>query len=80
MWGPSGLWRSCRMCPRFAPSVDLERVMAIDRRLDERRHRVRIIAAWRPLSNMEVRTFAPSEGVSEDPVCGSSNGAVAFFW
>lgn len=28
---------------------------------------------------LEVRTFAPSVGVSEDPVCGSGNGAVGVF-
>lgn len=28
---------------------------------------------------MEVRAFAPNEGVNEDPVCGSGNGAVAAF-
>ena len=28
---------------------------------------------------MEVRAFAPSQGVNEDPVCGSGNGAVAAF-
>ncbi|GAB3629138.1 phenazine biosynthesis protein PhzF [Pandoraea terrae] len=28
---------------------------------------------------LEVRTFAPSVGVSEDPVCGSGNGAVAVY-
>jgi PhzF family phenazine biosynthesis protein len=30
---------------------------------------------------IEVRTFAPSSGVNEDPVCGSGNGSVAaFLW
>ncbi len=28
-------------------------------------------------SDVEVRSFAPSEGVPEDPVCGSGNGCVA---
>ncbi|MBN3788374.1 PhzF family phenazine biosynthesis protein [Burkholderia sp. Ac-20353] len=28
---------------------------------------------------IEVRTFAPSHGVNEDPVCGSGNGAIAAF-
>ncbi len=28
---------------------------------------------------IEVRSFAPSQGVEEDPVCGSGNGAVAVF-
>jgi PhzF family phenazine biosynthesis protein len=30
-------------------------------------------------SQVEVRSFAPSSGVAEDPVCGSGNGAVAAF-
>ena len=30
-------------------------------------------------SDIEVRTFAPSCGVEEDPVCGSGNGSVAVF-
>jgi len=28
-------------------------------------------------TNVEVRSFAPTEGVPEDPVCGSGNGCVA---
>jgi len=28
---------------------------------------------------MEVRSFAPSSGIEEDPVCGSGNGAIAAF-
>lgn len=28
-------------------------------------------------SDLEVRSFAPNEGVDEDPVCGSGNGCVA---
>ena len=28
-------------------------------------------------SQMEVRSFAPAEGIAEDPVCGSGNGCVA---
>ena len=30
-------------------------------------------------NDIEVRSFAPSQGVPEDPVCGSGNGAVAVF-
>jgi predicted PhzF superfamily epimerase YddE/YHI9 len=30
-------------------------------------------------SDIEVRSFAPSDGVDEDPVCGSGNGSVAAF-
>jgi PhzF family phenazine biosynthesis protein len=29
--------------------------------------------------NFEVRSFAPAFGVPEDPVCGSGNGAVAYY-
>ena len=29
--------------------------------------------------DIEVRSFAPSCGVNEDPVCGSGNGAIAFY-
>jgi PhzF family phenazine biosynthesis protein len=30
---------------------------------------------------VEVRSFAPSDGIAEDPVCGSGNGSVAaFMW
>jgi len=28
-------------------------------------------------TELEVRSFAPSDGVPEDPVCGSGNGCVA---
>src|SRR5262249_56536526 len=28
-------------------------------------------------SDLEVRSFAPGDGVPEDPVCGSGNGCVA---
>lgn len=30
-------------------------------------------------ADIEVRSFAPSQGVNEDPVCGSGNGSVAVF-
>jgi len=32
-----------------------------------------------PDGGVETRSFAPHEGVPEDPVCGSGNGAVAYF-
>jgi PhzF family phenazine biosynthesis protein len=28
-------------------------------------------------NNLEVRSFAPGDGIHEDPVCGSGNGCVA---
>lgn len=30
-------------------------------------------------ADIEVRSFAPSQGVNEDPVCGSCNGSIAVF-
>ena len=36
-------------------------------------------AAGEAEADIEVRSFAPSCGVGEDPVCGSGNGAVAVF-
>lgn len=30
-------------------------------------------------ADIEVRSFCPSDGINEDPVCGSGNGAVAVF-
>lgn len=30
-------------------------------------------------TDIEVRSFAPSSGVNEDPVCGSGNGSIAVF-
>lgn len=30
-------------------------------------------------TTIEVRSFAPHEGTNEDPVCGSGNGAVAYY-
>jgi PhzF family phenazine biosynthesis protein len=30
-------------------------------------------------ARIEVRAFAPAHGISEDPVCGSGNGAVAAY-
>lgn len=40
-----------------------------------------VFGAYEPGADaaMEVRAFAPSHGVDEDPVCGSGNGAVAAF-
>jgi PhzF family phenazine biosynthesis protein len=35
------------------------------------------LASSSSASQLEVRSFAPAEGVPEDPVCGSGNGCVA---
>ncbi|PCE22951.1 phenazine biosynthesis protein PhzF [Paraburkholderia acidicola] len=49
----------------------------------ERRHRVTGLTVFGVHKHgdaaIEVRTFAPSSGVEEDPVCGSGNGSVAVF-
>ena len=34
-------------------------------------------ASGAPAADVEVRSFAPAQGVPEDPVCGSGNGCVA---
>jgi PhzF family phenazine biosynthesis protein len=59
---------------------DLARSAAFERRL----HATGITvfgahAAGEAEADIEVRSFAPSCGVGEDPVCGSGNGAVAVF-
>lgn len=40
---------------------------------------ITLFANYPNSTDIEVRTFAPSCGVSEDPVCGSGNGALAAF-
>jgi PhzF family phenazine biosynthesis protein len=47
----------------------------------ERAHRVTglTVYALGGAGDISVRTFAPSDGVPEDPVCGSGNGAVAAY-
>jgi len=59
---------------------DLARLAALERRLGVTG--VTVFGSHRPGdAAMEVRTFAPSCGVDEDPVCGSGNGSVAaFLW
>lgn len=32
-----------------------------------------------PTSRVKVRTFAPGQGIAEDPICGSGNGSVAAY-
>jgi PhzF family phenazine biosynthesis protein len=57
---------------------DMARCAAFERRLG-----VTGISVFGRISGsgggIEVRSFAPSGGVDEDPVCGSGNGAVAVF-
>jgi PhzF family phenazine biosynthesis protein len=59
---------------------DLARLAALERRLGVTG--VTVFGSHRSGdAAMELRTFAPSCGVDEDPVCGSGNGSVAaFLW
>jgi PhzF family phenazine biosynthesis protein len=40
---------------------------------------VNVFGEYAHQSGFEVRSFAPTFGVPEDPVCGSGNGAVAYY-
>ncbi|PIG97150.1 PhzF family phenazine biosynthesis protein [Deinococcus sp. UR1] len=57
--------------PEYARSAALERQL--------RATGVCIFATDLASGVVEVRSFAPSCGVNEDPVCGSGNGAVAYY-
>lgn len=62
----------------LAVSPDLGRSARLERRLGA--NGVTIFARREDgPSQLEVRSFAPSCGVGEDPVCGSGNGSVAVF-
>ncbi len=58
---------------------DFVRMAAFDQR--NKSIGVVVFGAYAPGAQaaLEVRAFAPSVGVNEDPVCGSGNGAVAAF-
>ena len=59
--------------PDFARLADLERKLGATGITAFGRH-----PAGGPAA-IEVRSFAPSQGIEEDPVCGSGNGSVAVF-
>ena len=60
---------------------DLARLAALERRLGVTGVTVFGAREHGDDAAIEVRTFAPSSGVDEDPVCGSGNGSVAaFMW
>jgi PhzF family phenazine biosynthesis protein len=62
----------------LAMQPDLARSAAFERRL--RATGITVFGAYvSGDADIEVRSFAPSCGVGEDPVCGSGNGAVAVF-
>lgn len=58
---------------------DYTRLAALERRLGATG--VTLFAPYTEgnATKIEVRSFAPSDGINEDPVCGSGNGAVAAF-
>ncbi|VVE11059.1 PhzF family phenazine biosynthesis protein [Pandoraea soli] len=58
---------------------DFARLAAFERRLGVTGVTVFGEHASHDVAAIEVRTFAPSCGVEEDPVCGSGNGSVAAF-
>ena len=59
---------------------DLARSASFERRLRATGVTVfGVHAAGEAEADIEVRSFAPSCGVGEDPVCGSGNGAIAAF-
>ncbi|MCC7369083.1 MAG: PhzF family phenazine biosynthesis protein [Chloroflexi bacterium] len=60
------------LTPNFARSIDFERRLGVTG--------ITLFAKRDGQGNdLEVRSFAPSCGVNEDPVCGSGNGSVAVF-
>jgi PhzF family phenazine biosynthesis protein len=60
----------------LALAPDMTRGASLDRRLGVTG--VSLFARY-PDGGREVRSFAPSCGVDEDPVCGSGNGSIALF-
>lgn len=62
-----------RLCPNTTALSNFERKLGITG--------VTLFAEYNQneSADIEVRSFAPSCGVQEDPVCGSGNGAVAVF-
>jgi PhzF family phenazine biosynthesis protein len=58
---------------------DLARMKVLERRLEATG--VTVFGLYPPggPAAIEVRSFAPSDGIDEDPVCGSGNGCVAVF-
>jgi PhzF family phenazine biosynthesis protein len=56
---------------------DFARCAALERRLGATG--VSVFATRDGGQDLEVRSFAPSCGVDEDPVCGSGNGSIAVF-
>jgi predicted PhzF superfamily epimerase YddE/YHI9 len=63
----------------LAARPDFSRLAALERRLGATGATVFTARDDADVTDIETRSFAPSQGVDEDPVCGSGNGAVAVF-
>ena len=63
----------------LAARPDFARLAALERRLGATGVTVFAARDDADVTDIETRSFAPSQGVDEDPVCGSGNGAVAVF-
>lgn len=58
---------------------DFSAIQALDRQLGSSGITLFGLHAAGHAASLEVRSFAPSAGVNEDPVCGSGNGCVAAY-
>ncbi|MGN6207818.1 PhzF family phenazine biosynthesis protein [Asticcacaulis sp.] len=61
----------------LALKPDFARSAVFERRLNATG--ITVFGRYPDSSTIEVRSFAPSDGIDEDPVCGSGNGSVAAF-
>jgi len=61
----------------LALKPDFARSAVFERRLNATG--ITVFGRYPDSSAIEVRSFAPSDGIDEDPVCGSGNGSVAAF-
>lgn len=71
---PLRSWQAVR-----ALRPDLGRVEAVARRAGSTGVTAFALGAEHPECGVRLRSFAPGEGIAEDPVCGSGNGAVAAY-
>jgi PhzF family phenazine biosynthesis protein len=63
----------------LAARPDFGRLAALEHRLGATGASVFAARSDTASADIDVRSFAPSQGVDEDPVCGSGNGAIAEF-
>jgi PhzF family phenazine biosynthesis protein len=61
----------------LAIKPNLNAITALSRKLNITG--VNVYGPYEEAGKFEVRSFAPAFGVPEDPVCGSGNGAVAYY-